>query len=227
MNRRNSIKSFIVGSLSTSVVLSACENNVKNVPKVKAKNSKEGKTSQEEERDKLLHEKTFFLPSEMAYIKILCDIIIPADSVYPGASETGTPEFIEFIAKDMPDYQTPLRGGLRWLDIQAEKKFSKSFGDLNKEHRNVLIDKIAFPETAAVEDTQGVYFFNLMRNLVTTGYFTSKEGIKYLGYVGNTPNVWNGVPETVLKEMSLAYDEKMLSECIKNEDRGKMMVWDD
>jgi hypothetical protein len=38
--------------------------------------------------------------------------------------------------------------------------------------------------------------------------------VKDVGYVGNTPNKWNGVPEDVLKQYGLAYSEKELKECV-------------
>ena len=41
-----------------------------------------------------------------------------------------------------------------------------------------------------------------------TGYFTSAIGIEELGYVGNSPNVWDGVPQDVLDDHGLAYDPK-------------------
>ena len=39
-----------------------------------------------------------------------------------------------------------------------------------------------------------------------TGFFTTRAGFDFLGYVGNTPNVWNGVPDEVLKQYNLSYD---------------------
>jgi hypothetical protein len=39
-------------------------------------------------------------------------------------------------------------------------------------------------------------------------------GIKDLGYKGNTPTQWNGVPADVLKQYGLAYTDKELKECI-------------
>jgi len=39
-----------------------------------------------------------------------------------------------------------------------------------------------------------------LRNLVATGFYTSEIGVKDLGYMGNTPNRWNGVPDDVLKQ---------------------------
>jgi gluconate 2-dehydrogenase gamma chain len=49
-----------------------------------------------------------------------------------------------------------------------------------------------------------------MRNLTATGFFTSKMGVADLGYKGNQPNQWNGVPEEVLKQYGLQYDARTL-----------------
>lgn len=62
--------------------------------------------------------------------------------------------------------------------------------------------------------SQGVSFFTLMRNLTCTGFYTSKIGIEDIGYKGNQPNQWNGVPDDVLKQYGLAYTEKELRECV-------------
>jgi gluconate 2-dehydrogenase gamma chain len=61
---------------------------------------------------------------------------------------------------------------------------------------------------------QGVAFFNRMRSLTAMGFFTSKIGLEDLGYMGNQPNQWKGVPDDVLKQYGLAYTEKELKECI-------------
>ncbi|MNL89401.1 hypothetical protein D3C87_2196930 [compost metagenome] len=68
------------------------------------------------------------------------------------------------------------------------------------------MDDIAYPEKATPIHSQGVAFFNFMRNLTASGFYTSKIGIADLGYKGNTPNVWEGVPEDVLKQYGLSYD---------------------
>ena len=64
---------------------------------------------------------------------------------------------------------------------------------------------------------QGVVFFTMMRNLTTTGFYTSEMGVKDLGYVGNAPNQWNGVPGDVLKQYGMAYSERELKECVSFE----------
>ena len=49
----------------------------------------------------------------------------------------------------------------------------------------------------------GVAFFNKMRDLTAIGFFTSKIGIADLGYKGNSPGKWEGVPLDVLKQYGL------------------------
>jgi hypothetical protein len=164
--------------------------------------------------DKVISE-TFFTENEMVVITLLADIIIPKDEVSGSASEAKVPEFIEFIVKDMPDHQTPMRGGLRWLEIYTFKKFNKSFKDCSPEQRISIVDEIAYPKKAKKEVAQGVAFFNKMRDLTVTGFYTTQMGGEDLGYVGNRPNQWNGVPDDVLKQYNVAYTEKENKECVK------------
>jgi len=116
----------------------------------------------------------------------------------------------------MPGHQTPMRGGLRWLDLQCMKRFDKGFKDCTPAQQIEMVDLIAYPDRAKdkPELTQGVAFFNKMRDLTVTGFYTSKMGVKDLGYAGNTPNQWKGVPDDVLKQYGLAYTEKELKECV-------------
>jgi hypothetical protein len=224
MDRRKSLKTLAVGTLSAGVLLDACKSADKKAEELKAPEAKVnegggavGLDRQPEEiaRYKEVTSTTFFTPQEMATITILADIIIPKDDVSGSASEAKVPEFIEFIVKDMPDHQVPMRGGLRWLDLHCYKKFEKSFKDCSSQQQLEMVDAIAYPKKAKPSMAQGVAFFNLMRNLTATGFYTTEMGGKDIGYVGNRPNQWNGVPEDVLKQYHLAYTEKELKECVK------------
>jgi hypothetical protein len=99
-----------------------------------------------------------------------------------------------------------MRGGLKWIDNQSNKRFNQNFALCNNKQRLEIIDDIAYPETAKPIFSQGMAFFNLLRNLTATGFFTSKMGIQDLGYMGNTPNQWAGVPKEVLAKYKLSYD---------------------
>lgn len=230
MDRRESLRALALGTLSVSAIISATSCDDKKEAGKKEGNAGSGagygRTADEVLRDKKLNDEKFFTDQEMKTITVLADIIIPKDEHSGSASDAGVPAFIEFIVKDKPEHQLPMRGGLRWLDVQCAKRFNKSFTECSDQQRTEVVDLIAYPEQAAPENSQGIAFFNLMRNLTATGFFTSKIGIKDLGYVGNTPNEWDGVPTDVLKQYNLAYDEKTLQQCLKIEDRSKLMTWD-
>jgi gluconate 2-dehydrogenase gamma chain len=219
MDRRDSLKALIVGGISTSVLLDACKQ-----PAKEETANKEGANKIPDQPDRMAEEKLadkkiadepkFFTANEMATITILGDIIIPKDDVSGSASDAKVPDFIEYIVKDMPEHQTPMRGGLRWLNMQCLKRFDKAFNDCNHPQQMEMVDEIAWPKKAKPEMHQGVAFFNLMRNLTATGFYTSEIGVKDVGYMGNVPNQWNGVPDDVLKQYNMAYTEKELKECI-------------
>ena len=217
MDRRKSIKALLIGGVSAGALIDACSPADKKADETKAEattTSGINRMKEEQAHEKELTAYTFFTPHEMATITILADIIIPKDGVSGSASDAKVPDFIEFIVKDMPDHQTPMRGGLRWLDMQCLKRFDNSFKDLSHEQQMQMVDEIAWPKKAKPEMAQGVSFFNLMRNLTATGFYTSEIGGKDVGYMGNVPNQWNGVPADVLKQYNLAYTEKELKECV-------------
>src|SRR5215475_7114139 len=122
MDRRKSIKALIVGTVSTGVIVEACNTEEKKAPEQKASAEKGpastiNRMKEETEHEKDVVAKTFFTPDEMATITILGDIIIPKDDISGSASDAGVPAFIEYIVKEKPEHQTPMRGGLRWLDV--------------------------------------------------------------------------------------------------------------
>ncbi len=226
MDRRDSLKAIVTGAVATGVVLEACNNDnsnkdiqTDNNKKVPGKNAVE---SQGKDFDRMAEERkhydevtsyTFFDDHEMKTIAVLADIIIPADDVSGSATDAKVPDFIEFIVKDFPEHQTPMRGGLRWLDMQCFNRYNKTFVDLDDKQRIEMVDQIAYPAKAKPGMAPGVSFFNLMRNLTATGFYTSEIGLKDVGYMGNTPNQWNGVPADVLKQYNLAYTDKEMKEC--------------
>lgn len=221
MDRRKSIKALLVGTVSAGVLVEACNTEEKKAPEQGVAATTDNtppagsinRMKEEAEWEKQVRSATFFTPDEMATITILGNIIIPKDDISGSASDAGVPAFIEFIVKDMPEHQIPMRGGLRWLDMQCLKRYDKGFKDCTSAQQMELVDAIAWPEKAKPEMAQGVAFFNLMRNLTASGFFTSEIGVKDIGYVGNVPNQWNGVPADVLQHYNLSYSEKELKEC--------------
>ncbi|MBC7617351.1 MAG: gluconate 2-dehydrogenase subunit 3 family protein [Pedobacter sp.] len=202
MNRRDSIKALGLTALSTTVLVSACKPSGEK-EEVASAGKEAGREQWETERDNKLKADTFFNKHEMATITILANIIIPKDNVSGSASDAKVPEFIEFIVKDMPDHQLPMRGGLKWLDLHCFNRYEKSFVEASVSQQISIIDEIAYPKRAKPEMQAGVAFFNKMRSLTTSGFYTTEIGIKDIGYVGNVPNEWAGIPVDVLKQYGM------------------------
>ena len=216
MDRRKSIKTMLVGTVATGVLVEACKDTDKKtaVSTAEVPAGDEDRMVEEIANNKKLREATFFTPEEMATITVLGDIIIPKDAVSGSASEAKVPDFIEFIVKDMPEHQVPMRGGLRWLDLLCLNRYDKPFANCTSQQQIEMVDQIAYPKKARPGMQQGVAFFSLMRNLTASGFYTTEMGYKDVGYVGNRPNQWNGVPDDVLKQYGMSYSEKELKECI-------------
>jgi gluconate 2-dehydrogenase gamma chain len=216
MDRRKSLKLIITGAVAAPVAIAGCKTDDKKTTtdKDEPKFTLDRNPDELKYEKKLLAEEKFFTEHEMATITILADIIIPKDAVSGSASDAKVPQFIEFIVHDMPSHQIPMKGGLRWLDMQCLKKYEKSFKDCTAAQQIEFVDQIAYPKKAKPEMSQGVKFFSLMRDLTATGFYTSEIGVKDIGYIGNQPNQWNGVPADVLAQYKLAYTEKEMQECV-------------
>lgn len=231
MDRRESLKSLLIGSLAGATIVGAgckTEAEAASTPEI-AQLPQYGRTPKEIERDAELLEETFFNEHEMATIAVLCDIILPATDTAGSANDAEVPAFIEFISKDIVSHQLPLRGGLMWLDRESNERFNKLFVNCSEKEQIAIVDDIAYPDPDGKKPlmAHGIKFFNKMRNMVLTGYYTSKIGIKDLGYKGNTPNVWDGVPADVLAEHDVDYDAEWLAKCTDQTKAHVIAEWDD
>jgi gluconate 2-dehydrogenase gamma chain len=153
----------------------------------------------------------FFTGAEYATVVMLSNIIIPKDERSGSASDAGVPEFIDYTMaetlSDQPERQTAIRGGLAWLDSESLKRFNARFTKLTDAQRTEILDDIAWPKKAKPEMSHGVRFFNGFRDLVASGFWSSKVGVADLQYIGNVPNVWNGSPPEVMQKVGVTYDE--------------------
>lgn len=230
MDRRKSLKLIVTGAVAVPAVIAGCKTDDKKTTAAKdePKFNLDRNPDELKYEKKLLAEEKFFTEHEMTTITVLADIIIPKDDISGSASDAKVPDFIEFIVHDMPNHQVPMKGGLRWLDMQCLKRFNSSFKDCSENQQLDIVKDIAYPVIEYKDENgnkikkgnvkpgmeQGVSFFSLMRNLTATGFYTSEIGVKDIGYAGNTITQWNGVPEDVLKQYKLAYTEKELKECV-------------
>ena len=208
MNRRESLKALGITTISTGILLEACKTESGkpvSIPTTDAGDiSMDGLQEFEKERLKKLNSQaSFFDEHERLTLIALADIIIPKDDISGSASDARVIDFIDFIVKDIPDHQVPMRGGLKWLDMQCLHRYGHSFVASSSQQQVEIVTEIAYPLKAKPEMHQGAVFFSRMRDLTATGFYTSKIGIKDIGYVGNTPGKWEGVPKDVLAQYNL------------------------
>ncbi|SNZ02047.1 gluconate 2-dehydrogenase subunit 3 family protein [Flagellimonas pacifica] len=232
MDRRKSLKSILLGGVASGLAVHGCKPNPNEAVTqevVTASNYTYGRTPKEKELDEKLLKEVFFNQHEMESMSVLCDLILPANNDSGSATDAEVPNFIEFMAKDLPELQTPLRGGFMWLDHKSNTDYNVMFMSASEEQQKTILDTIAYPDPAvpAEEQPLEVQFFTLMRNLTLTGYYTTKMGIKDLGYKGNMPNVWDGIPEDVLAQHNVAYDDEWLAKCVDQSKRGIIAEWDE
>jgi hypothetical protein len=114
-----------------------------------------------------------------------------------------------------------------WLDNFANESFGKEFKLLMPDQQTSLLDQLAYPDEVSPELSQGAKFFSLIRNLTLTGFYTSKIGIDELGYKGNSPTIWDGVPDEVLKKHGLSYDKEWSAKCVDQSKRDEIAQWDE
>jgi gluconate 2-dehydrogenase gamma chain len=147
----------------------------------------------------------FFTPHEWATVNLLVNLIIPKDDRSGSATDAGVPEFMDFMMTDQENRQTAMRGGLRWLDLECQDRFDKTFVDCAPAERSAVLDDIAWPAKATPELSHGVAFFNSFRDLTASGFWSSKMGVEDLKYMGNVmaPD-WHGCPPEALKKLDVS-----------------------
>lgn len=227
MDRRDSLKSMLLGSMAIGLTLESCIS--KTAPEViedKIWQYTYGRTPKEALIDEKLLKDQFFETTELETIKALANCILPPND-NGNIEQANVVEFIEFMVKDIPEFQTKIRGGLMWLNGHCNSKYGNAFINCDENQQKVVLDSIAFDDENTKAQRQEVQFFSLIRNLVLTGYFTSEVGIKELDYKGNTPNVWDGVPSDVLEAHGLSYDPEWLAKCTDPTKSADIAQWDD
>ncbi|WP_375325129.1 gluconate 2-dehydrogenase subunit 3 family protein [Flagellimonas sp. GZD32] len=229
MDRRKSIQTIIMGAGASALMFHGCKPDTELDVPVPLDNAYFGRTPDELERIEKLKAIQLFNEHETETITLLSTIILPPKEPHGGPIEAEVPEFIEFIAKDIPELQLTLKGGLMWLDHQSNTLFDKEFKTASIAQQKQILDTIAFHDVEIPLDEQPleIQFFALMRNLTVTGYYTSKVGIADLGYKGNQPNIWDGVPQDVLDQHGVAYDPKWIAKCVDQSKRNEIAEWDE
>jgi hypothetical protein len=148
-------------------------------------------------------------PEQRQTVIALCDTIIPADAKSPSASAVGVHDFIdEWISAPYPGNVADRKiilDGLTWIEAESQKRFGLTFSNTISRQKRDICDAVCFEEKAAPEYKSAARFFARFRNLTAGGFYTTPQGMKDIGYIGNVPlDKFEGPPPELIKKLGLA-----------------------
>ncbi len=152
---------------------------------------------------------TFFNAREWRTVRVLVDDILPADGRSGAATSARVPEFMDFLLTEgSATNQSNMRNGLAWIDTEARTRFEKGYADCTTAQRHAILDDIAWPAKAAPAFAAAATWFNSMRDMTASGFFSSRVGYRDLGYAGGVaiPR-WSGSPPALLRHLGVSYEQ--------------------
>lgn len=118
----------------------------------------------------------FFSAVQLASLRKLSDLLMPAMNGMPGALEAGAPEFLDFlIGASAADRKQLYKNGLDTLQTQAQKKFGKAFADLNETQAGELLAPLRKPWTYNPPTDPFERFLREVKADVRTATINSRE----------------------------------------------------
>jgi hypothetical protein len=153
-------------------------------------------------------EPQFFTPAEWRTVRVLVDLIIPADGKSGSATDAQVPEFMDFMLNEASESrQQRFRDGLVWLEAEVSRRYNVAFADAADAQQRAILDDIAWPARAPAELHDGVDFFNTLRDMTAAGFFSSRIGYEDLEFRGNEfVAEWTGCPQAALDKLDVSYD---------------------
>lgn len=148
-------------------------------------------------------------PPQRITAAALCDVIVPADAGSPSASSVGVVDFLdEWVSAPYPSQQTDrplILDGLLWMDTEAQRRFGAKFSALDELRQHAICDDICYEKSALPQFAPTAKFFARYRDLTAGGFYSSPEGRKDLGYIGNVPlQKFAGPPLELLQKLGLS-----------------------
>jgi hypothetical protein len=156
---------------------------------------------------------------ELELTEKLCEIIAPREGNTPSAAELGVAAVInEWVSAPYQWQQrdrVSIMHVLAWINDESQHRFDLDFIELEQEQKFLIIDSIAYinQETPA-QFIRPAKAFARLRSLILAAFFTTPEGMKDIGYLGNVPisGEYPGPTESAYKHLDGVLEELGLSE---------------
>ena len=139
-------------------------------------------------------------------VTALADTILPADDLGPAASEVRVPDYIdEWISAPYPQQvgdRSVIMPGLERFEKFVTEQSGGSFSELDPAGRATVCEKIAGIKEG--EDQQLANFLHRFTMVACGAYYSTPEGWKAIGYVGNIAMpTFEGPPQEVLERVGV------------------------
>jgi hypothetical protein len=131
-------------------------------------------------------------PHQLQLTAALSDLILPGTADAPAPSAIGIPDFVdEWVSAPYRDQRSDRKvilAGLAWLDDESNTRWQCGFLETDNQNRRQLLDVMA-PKNGDAALTIENIFFRRLRFVVVGAYYTTPEGFKDIGYIGNVAMV--------------------------------------
>ena len=119
-----------------------------------------------------------FTPHQNATVVEISELIIPQTDT-AGARAAEVNRFIDTVLEDAPaDERERFISGLAWVDRRSRESSGADFVDAPPGEQEALLTVISSRENHAPADREGVEFFEAIKRLTVTGYYTSEAGLR-------------------------------------------------
>ena len=130
--------------------------------------------------------------SQLTLLAVVADILVPREGSVPSASEVHVPAVVdEWVSAPYETQQqdrVTILSALAWIDDEASQRYGKSFTGLSKTEQLSIMDDIAYDNAQTKAQFKRIArAFDRLRGLVLAAFFCTPEGMKDIGYMGNTP----------------------------------------
>lgn len=143
----------------------------------------------------------FFTAEQNRFVTQLAELIIPQTDT-PGARAARVNLYIDQLLAASDDAaKKAFLDGLKWLDQRAMQQHRVPFLRLSEAQQVAILEPLATGRNFAPADQPGVRFFNRVKELTITGYYTSADGfVSELGFSSGFTGAYPGCTHPEHKE---------------------------
>ncbi len=129
-----------------------------------------------------------FNPRQNELVITLAELIIPETDT-PGAKAAKVNEYIDMVlAEAKPELREKFLQGLAWVDARSEERFRSPFVNAPPPQQIELLTSLSTATAPSAVDAPGVEFFQALKGMTITGYYTSELGL--VQEIGDDPQMF-------------------------------------